>query len=46
MRAFQVSISDLAGAVRLAHGVRKKLLLGVADADGSVNYYLVERLIP
>ncbi len=41
---FKVSVTELAGAVRLAHGVRKKLLLGVCDHDGSVNYYLVERL--
>ncbi len=43
---FRVDICELAGAVRLAHGVRKKLLLGVVDSDGSVNYYLVERLTP
>lgn len=34
---------DLARAVRLAHGVRKKMIFAVVDDEGDVTYYSVAR---
>jgi tRNA-intron endonuclease len=33
------NISELTGFVRVAHSVRKKLLIAIVDADGDVVYY-------
>lgn len=41
-----ISFTELARAVRLAHGVRKKLLFAVVDDEGDVTYYSVERVTP
>ncbi|MEM3411909.1 MAG: tRNA-intron lyase [archaeon] len=34
--------TEISRAIRLAHNVRKKLLFGVVDAEGSVTYYKLE----
>lgn len=36
-------MSDISGDVRLAHGVRKKILYAVVDDEGDVTYYSLER---
>jgi|Deesub1362B_J571_1020462.scaffolds.fasta_scaffold13412_2 tRNA-intron endonuclease len=41
-----ISFTELARAVRLAHGVRKKMLFAVVDEEGDVTYYAVERMTP
>jgi tRNA-intron endonuclease len=41
-----ISFTELARAVRLAQGVRKRLLFAVVDEEGDVTYYAVERVTP
>ena len=42
----EISFTELARAVRLAHGVRKKMIFAVVDGEGDVTYYAVERITP
>ncbi|WP_456474285.1 tRNA-intron lyase [Candidatus Pyrohabitans sp.] len=42
----ELSFTELARAVRLAHGVRKRMLFAVVDEEGDVTYYAVERVTP
>ncbi len=37
---------EIARAVRLAHSVKKTLIIAVVDAEGDVTYYKVERFTP
>lgn len=39
----QLTPQDIARAVRLAHGVRKKMIYGVVDDEGDVTYYSMQR---
>ncbi|MFP4005127.1 MAG: tRNA-intron lyase [Candidatus Hadarchaeia archaeon] len=39
----QLTPQDIARAVRLAHGVRKKMIFGVVDDEGDVTYYSMMR---
>ncbi len=39
----QLTPPELARAVRLAHGVRKKMIFGVVDDEGDVTYYSLSR---
>ncbi len=39
----EFSPPDIARAVRLAQGVRKKMIFGVVDNEGDVTYYSLER---
>jgi tRNA-intron endonuclease len=39
-------LSELTGFVRVAHSVRKKLLIAIVDADGDVVYYNMEYVRP
>ncbi|NOZ59569.1 MAG: tRNA-intron lyase [Euryarchaeota archaeon] len=41
-----ISFTELARAVRLAQGVRKKLLFAVVDDEEDITYYAVERVTP
>ncbi|MGZ4857901.1 MAG: tRNA-intron lyase [Methanobacteriaceae archaeon] len=38
----QISISDFSSYVRVAHGVKKKLLMAVVDDEKDITYYNVE----
>ncbi len=34
---------DLAGSVRLAHSVRKRMIYGIVDDEGDITYYSIKR---
>jgi len=38
----RISPNDITARVRVAHGVRKKMIMAVVDDDGDVTYYSVE----
>ncbi|XRO77603.1 tRNA-intron lyase [Methanocaldococcus sp. 10A] len=41
-----IQLSELTGFVRVAHSVRKKLLIAIVDADGDIVYYNMEYIRP
>jgi len=40
------SFHDVSRIVRLAHGVKKKILFAVVDDEGDITYYKIERITP
>lgn len=41
---WKTSIYELAGSIRLAHSVRKKMIWAVVDSEGDITYYKLERM--
>ena len=42
---WKTSIYELAKSIRLAHSVRKKMIWAVADTEGDITYYKLERIV-
>jgi tRNA-intron endonuclease len=43
---FTAKFSDISRAVRLSQNVRKKMIYAVADKEGDITYYKIERITP
>ncbi|MCK9151747.1 tRNA-intron lyase [Methanobacterium alcaliphilum] len=43
---YDLNIMDFSSYVRVAHGVKKKLLLAVVDEEGDITYYNIEWIRP
>jgi tRNA-intron endonuclease len=41
---YTCSFPEMARAIRLAENVNKKMIYGIVDEEGDVNYYLVDRM--
>jgi tRNA-intron endonuclease len=43
---YVISFPEMARAIRLTQGVKKKIMFAVVDDEGDITYYMVERITP
>lgn len=43
---YVISFPEMSRAVRLAQGVKKKIMFAVVDEEGDITYYSVDRVVP
>lgn len=44
--SYTISFPEMSRAVRLAQGVKKKIMFAVVDEEGDITYYNVDRVVP